>query len=133
MNRSLARLALSTGVSLALVAPAFAAPAAGNSANFNSGCVVSALGARKTALASAISSQGAAVAQREDALIAAWSLSDAAAREAAIKTAHKTYKGTWKTFAQSLKDARKNFRSAMKACNVNPSSLETSSGISNGF
>jgi|GEM_PF-6396589 hypothetical protein len=94
-------------------------------------CVAQAVVARDTAISTALQTVATAVQTRGQALSAAWTMSGATLRTAAVKAANTAFAGTWKTFIKARNDAWKQFRTAVKACRL-PSNQITSPTNSSG-
>lgn len=94
--------------------------------NVDIACVQPAVAKREAALLASVdtyySVMKSAMSVRASALNAAWSLTDASAREAAIKAAHAAYRTSAKTATATLRTARKGawktFKADAKVCKV---------------
>lgn len=129
MKKFALMLASASLLSSVMAAPVFADTATTSTSTaprntVNVACIQSAIDTRDNALVSALgsysSSATSALNTRKDALKAAWALTAAKDRRAAIKSAWKTYRSSVSTIRSDFRKAKKSawtsFYSARKAC-----------------
>jgi hypothetical protein len=124
-------ISMAIGSMLLMALPAFADDSNSKSdrAAVNASCVQAAINTRDSAIIAAVTAYSnswtQALQARQSALNAAWGMSDAKSRRAAINTAWKMYNSAHKTGQETFNTARKNawstFKTSAKACKLSPS------------